>query len=98
MKRLLAILSLWILALFAAPGVFACTDCPDFQNCVESIDALTCEFFVDDGCIGTGWCPHGAAALSAEYRVAAVYVIESGKPLPNAQPKPAPVLTAAKTK
>jgi len=37
-----------------------------------------------------------SAPLQAEYRVAAVRVIEPGKPLPKAQPKPAAVLTAAK--
>lgn len=99
MKRRIAILSVVILATLAAPSLFACQDCPDGFNCIQiNGGARFCEFFVDGHCEGIGTCPTSSASLQAEYRVAAVRVIESGKPLPPAQQqsKTAPVLAASK--
>ena len=97
MKRRIGILAVFILAVLSAPSLFACHDCPDGINCITiSGGARFCEFFVDGHCEGVGTCPTLSASLRAEYRVAAVHVIENGKPLPKAQPKPAGLLTASK--
>lgn len=97
MKKHVAVFSLCILAILAAPSLFACQDCPDGLSCISiSGGARFCEFFPDGSCTGIGTCRTAAASLQSEYRVAAVHVIEQGKPLPAAQPKPAAVLTAAK--
>jgi hypothetical protein len=99
MKRRLAILFVFILALLAAPSLFAafCEDCPDGINCLPMDGgARFCVFNPDGSCYGIGWCPQASASLRAEYRVAAVRVLEPCKTLPEAQPKRQTVLTAAK--
>jgi len=97
MKRLLATLYICMIAVLAAPSLFACQDCPDSVNCITMDGGHRfCEFFQGGGCVGKGTCPQLAASLQAEYRVAAVRVIEQGKPLPQAQKAPAPVRLAAR--
>ena len=101
MKRLLVVLSVFVLASLALPSAFAyCEDCPDGITCIAMDGgARFCEFF-PDYCVGVGTCPTAAASsFRAEYHVAAVHVIEpAARPLPQPQkqPKAAPVLTAAK--
>jgi hypothetical protein len=97
-KRRLALFSMVVLALLAAPSLFACEECLDGVNCITGLQTgFFCQFFPRGGCINDGFCPDGVAPLQSQWRVAAVRVIEpAAKPLPAAQPKPAPVLTAAK--
>jgi hypothetical protein len=88
-----------MMAILAAPSLFACKDCVNGTSCVTvSAGFRFCEFFPDGTCEGLGTCSSAAAPLQAEYRVAAVHVIESGKPLPPAKdaPKTPAVLAAAK--
>lgn len=101
MNQRIAVLAVFLLASFAGPNLFAqfCQDCPDGLNCVtQNGGAHFCEFFQDGSCKGIGTCRTGAS-LQAEYRVAAVHVIEpAAKPLPQPQTQPnaTPVLAAAK--
>lgn len=103
MKRFVVVLSLFVLASIAAPSAFAvCHDCPDGFNCIAITGgARFCEFFVDGHCEGVGTCPTAAASLQAEYRVAAVRVIEPGAkqlPAPASHPASWIVLTARSSK
>ena len=89
---------LFLLVVLAAPGAFACDIC-DNGTCVFGLPSgWFCQMFPRGGCINDGFCPDGVQPLQAEYRVAAVRVIEQGKPLPPPKnaPKAAPVLAAAK--
>ena len=95
MTKLLAILSLCMITL-AAPSAFACEVC-ESGTCIFGLQTgWFCQMFPRGGCINDGFCPDGALPLQAEYRVAAVHVIEQGKPIPPAKKAPAPVLTAEK--
>ena len=99
MKRRVAIVSLCILSCLAAPSLFAgnCHDCPEGTDCIQvAAGPYICGWNPDGSCysLGGGGCRSGFS-LQADYRVAAVHVIEQGKPIPQAQPKPA-VQTAAK--
>lgn len=91
MKRIALLV---LLTALAAPSAFACRDCPDGLECTFTESGFGSCFETPDGCRVSGSCL--MPALSAQYRVAAVRVIESGKPLPAAKPAPAPVLSAAK--
>jgi len=89
---------LFLLLVLAAPSLSACESC-DGHTCTYGLPTgFFCQFLIGGGCINDGFCPDGVLPLQAEYRVAAVRVIEQGRPLPKAQPKkePAPVLAAAK--
>ena len=99
MTRRIAILALLILVM--APALYACEECTDGVHCITGLQTgWFCQFFPRGGCINDGFCPDGGLLqFQAEWRVAAVRVIEpGGKPLPKAQPQrePAPVRTAAK--
>lgn len=100
MKRRIATVSMFLLLIVAAPSAFACKDCADGVHCLTvDVGARFCEFFVGGGCLNHGTCPTLAAvSLQAEYRVAAVHVLEPGKalPAPATQPQPAQVMTASK--
>jgi hypothetical protein len=100
MSRRIATISMFLLLILAAPSVFACKDCSDGVNCLTvATGARFCEFFVGGGCRNHGTCPTLAAvSLQAEYRVAAVRVLEPGKalPAPARQLQPAQVMTASK--
>jgi len=98
MKRLIVVIAVFA-ALLLAPAVFACQDCVYGVSCVtQNGGSRFCGFDPDGSCFGVGTCPQLSASLGAEYRVAAVHVVEAGKPLPQPKPqaKPAPLLTAAK--
>ena len=97
MIRRIALLSLFILLL--VPALYACDECTD-GHCIMGLQTgWFCQVFPRGGCINDGFCPDGGPLFQAEWRVASVRVLEPhGKPLPKAQPQPAParVLTAAK--
>jgi hypothetical protein len=99
MKLRAVVVAVFILASLAAPSLFAiCRDCPDGDACIIAPSGgYICGWNPDGSCYGIGGCGGGATvSLQAEYRVAAVRVIQPGKPLPSAQPKPATLLTASK--
>lgn len=82
MRRPLAWTSLFVLSLLVAPSLFACEECNDGWNCnYADPPAYVCIFYVEGYCANYGPCWWGAAPpLKAEYRVAAVRVLEpSGK-------------------
>jgi hypothetical protein len=99
MRSRLAILCIFALILLAVPSLFACESC-DGHTCITGLQTgFFCQFLIGGGCINDGFCPDGVLPLQAEYRVAAVRVLEpAAKALPPAQPKrePAPLLAAAK--
>jgi hypothetical protein len=100
MNRRIVTMTLFLLVILAAPSAFACKDCSDGIHCLTvSAGARFCEFFVGGGCAPHGTCPTLAeGSLQAEYRVAAVHVLEPGQalPAPATQPQPAQVMTASK--
>jgi len=97
MIRRIALLTLLVLVL--APALYACDQCTN-GTCIQGLQTgWFCQFFPRGGCINDGSCPDGGWRFQAEWRVAAVRVIEpDGKALPAAQPlrEPAPVRTASK--
>ena len=91
MKRIALLI---LLVTLAASSSFACDVCEN-GTCIFGLQTgWFCQMFPRGGCINDGFCPDGVQPLQAQYRVVAVRVIESGKPLPPAQRAPAPVLTA----
>jgi hypothetical protein len=95
MTRRLAVLVVFIVAIVAAPSLFAiCHDCPDGTDCIV-VDPGTGGYFIcgwnpDGSCYSLGTSCLAPSSLQPEYRVAAVRVkVPGGKMLPDPQVKAA---------